>query len=57
MADGDDNDNGRAAQHQNPEDRDFGPDLSQTSMLRRRLMGAAMIVALFGIVLMAVFAD
>jgi len=54
MADGDDND--RAARHQDLEDRDFGPDLSQTSMLTRRLMGVALIVALFGIVLMAVFA-
>ena len=55
MVDGDDN--GRAAQHKEPEDRDFGPDISQTSMFTRRLMGVAMIVALFGIVLMAVFAD
>ncbi len=57
MADGDDNDNGRGAQHKEPEDREFGPDLSQTSMLTRRLMGIAMIVALFGIVLIAVFAN
>ncbi len=53
----DDDDTGRAAEPNEPEDRDFGPDLSQTSMLRRRLMGGAMIAGLFAIVLMAVFAD
>lgn len=36
-------------------DRQFGPDLSQTSPARRRLIGYAMIAAFVGIVLIAVF--
>ena len=36
-------------------DQQFGPDLSETSPLRRRLIGYAMIAAFVGIVLIAVF--